>query len=379
MKKNKKNILNIIGLSILFTLAGILIFKNILIYASDTLISGQIGEFLIGTYEENNGYYSPLDDTVAISSDNLNLTVNEIVVSFENNLKEDTLFVLTNTSSDTEPYTIEQKSVRKGYSSIKFSFEEVYLDSIQIKVLSPEGNSLVDIPRGKIDVNVRHVNFIQYNATWLLTYVSIIAFSVLLSIYITSYKKKHEIIYTVNSRNKRESNLELLRVICMILLVAHHYAVHGGLLNLEISTAKYVGLAFLPIGKICFLAFVAISMFFLVDGKHKSERFLRCWLEVVFYSVSLVVVTYAMGGIVKFKDFVSAFFVMISNSHGFAASYLLFLLVYPFILKATKDCSKKQARYLLVVLFWLQILSQIFRVWTQYTQPVFSVNLYFQN
>ena len=63
---------------------------------------------------------------------------------------------------------------------------------------------------------------------------------------------------------------------------------------------------------------------------------------------------------------------MISNSHGFAASYLLFLLLYPFILLATRNTTKKQARYLLLLLFWIQILSQIFRTWTGYTQPVFS-------
>lgn len=33
--------------------------------------------------------------------------------------------------------------------------------------------------------------------------------------------------------SKRESNLELCRVLCMLLIIAHHAIVHGGILNIE--------------------------------------------------------------------------------------------------------------------------------------------------
>lgn len=30
-------------------------------------------------------------------------------------------------------------------------------------------------------------------------------------------------------KTKRKSNIELLRIICIIMIIAHHYTIHGGL------------------------------------------------------------------------------------------------------------------------------------------------------
>lgn len=357
-------------LVILFAVTGLFIFKNVLFYSEYLLASNQLDENVLCSYSKNEELYTPIDGNAAICFNGYRVTANEVEIAFEKGLEEDTTFTLFNASRDCDQQQIEQKIVRKGYRNVKFYFENKDLDSIIVLAQSKDGSHFVNISGGTISLIEQKLNLVQKNKVYCSILVLIFISACILAFLVCKNKaREHK---QINSRALRDSNLELLRIVCMILLVAHHFAVHGGLLKLDFSFPKYVGLVFLPTGKICFIAFIAISMYFLVDGKNKPQRFLRCWLEVVFYSVSLTIITWCLGGSVRFRDLISSFFVMTSNSHGFAASYLLFLLIYPFLLKATKGCKKMQARYLLVVLFGIQILSQIFKTWTGYTQPVFS-------
>ena len=359
-----------LGVMILLFFSGLMIFKNVIFFSENTLISSEINESILFSYSYSDNEYVPTEEDAAIYIDGYDIIANEIEIYLDTGLKEDTVISLYDASGDSDNDLIEQKTVRTGYKKIKFYFESIHLDAIKILLQSKDGSHYINLSTGNIYIRERYRNLLQKNSIYFIKHLGILISSMVLTFIL--YKCNTQNKNNINSRRERESNLELLRIICMVFLVAHHFAVHGGLLGLDFSLPKYVGLIFLPVGKICFIAFIAISMFFLVDGTNKSERFLKCWLEVIFYSVSLTIITWFMGGCIRFRDLVSSFFVMISNSHGFAASYLLFLLIYPFILKATKKTTKKQARYLLIVVFWIQILSQIFRTWTGYTQPVFS-------
>lgn len=49
---------------------------------------------------------------------------------------------------------------------------------------------------------------------------------------------------------ERKSNIELCRIICMLLIIAHHCVVHGGAINIDTCINKYIALFLLPGGKI---------------------------------------------------------------------------------------------------------------------------------
>lgn len=359
---------HILLLYVMILLSLFLVFRNFLLFKEDFLFAHSLNESSMSSYQFDGNIFIPIDETATILADGYNGNANRLDINFEKKLDENTTFILYNTSSEGEQLVVDQKNIRKGYKKISFDFKNQQINELKILAKSVDGSKYVNIPKGTIFLSDRKLS-LNFNETYFFILIIICIF---VSIILTKLCFKSDISETTNSRAKRDSNLELLRVICMILLVAHHFSVHGGLLNLDFSLAKHVGLIFLPVGKICFLAYIAISMYFLVDGKGKFIRFVKCWLEVAFYSVALTILTWAMGGCVSLKDLISSAFVMISNSHGFAASYLLFLLIYPFILKATKNCTKKQARYLLFIVFWIQIMSQILKTWTGYTQPVFS-------
>lgn len=364
MKKRKS-----IFLVMLIFFTGILIFKNSLLYREEVLLSLENSNETMVEFQKSGEVYVPNSTGSYIYVQASGIETNEIQIQFDEAFDENATVQLF-FGDGTNERLIEQKIVREGTEKVKFYFDKTRFEYAKIYVISMDGSHALNLNSGTINICNRYIDFLRTDIQWIASILSLLIFSVVITQLIALLGKKQN--DSVIRGQERDSNIELLRCICMLLLVAHHYAVHGGLLGLEFSLAKYVGLIFLPIGKICFLAFIAISMYFLVDGKAKFSRFLKCWLEVLFYSVILTIATYGMGGIIRIRDFISSFFVMTSNSHGFAASYLLFLLIYPFVLRATKNCSKIQARYLLAVTFGIQILSQIMRALTGYTQPVFS-------
>ena len=178
----------------------------------------------------------------------------------------------------------------------------------------------------------------------------------------------------------RNSNIELLRIICMFMIVIHHFMAHGGLWMLAPSTNKIVVNFFMPFGKVCFDAFVAISCWFLVKSSFKGIRFLKIWLQVFFYNVVFSVLTVLMqnsDGTVGIMEIIGSFLPMIGNSHGFAAAYLVFYLFLPILKKLQDGLTKKQTGYILFVLGATQVIIPIIGYVISYTQPMQSEFLLF--
>lgn len=315
------------------------------------------------------------------------LSADEIWLQIPEGLPVNTIIRLYQQKPNGVLSVLEERTVRHGVKKVQFHTQNQVVNSLLIQLVNNnDGVTFVQPENITLKLLTRDRNLLQKNFKYLIKVLFCFIATALLTFSYTfvqkSNQKSNNKISALSSydtaknmRTQRNSSLELLRIICMILLIGHHFSVHGGLLNLDISEypiPKLIGLIFLPVGKICFITYIAISMYFLVDGWAKFSRFLRCWMEVLFYSVTITIIDYALGGAVRIRDFISSFFVMTGNSHGFAASYLLFLLLYPFLRKLTAKITINQARYLLIVFFFAQIVSQVLYAITGYDQPVHS-------
>lgn len=179
-------------------------------------------------------------------------------------------------------------------------------------------------------------------------------------------------------RADRESNLELCRIVCMLLIIAHHCVLHGGAFEMEgMSGNRIFALFLIPGGKLCFDCFLAISSWHLVDQKFSAKRFLRIWAQVLFYSVAFALIAFMCGIPFRAADWFSVFLPITGNSHGFAAAYLAFYLLLPFLNLLSERLDKKQARWLLILLLYFETGSQIIGVFTSYTQRLSSELLLF--
>lgn len=170
---------------------------------------------------------------------------------------------------------------------------------------------------------------------------------------------------------ERKTNLELLRIICMLLLIGHHCVVHGTGVpyNNPVTFNKVFALFMIPAGKICFMAFLALSTWFMSDQTFRAHRFIRVWMQVFFYSI-LFTFFFAMLAETPLSkmQIISSFFPIIGNSHGFASAYLALYLLLPFLAKIVSNITKRQVVWLIVLLVYFQMISQYFSIFTGYAQ-----------
>jgi hypothetical protein len=182
---------------------------------------------------------------------------------------------------------------------------------------------------------------------------------------------------TKPTKAPRKSNIELCRIICMLLIIAHHCVVHGGAMEMNFCANKWLAIFLVPGGKLCFDCFLAISTWFLVDQSFKMERFIKVWVQVLFYSIVFSILAFAMGTVFSIRNWFSILFPIAGNSHGFAAAYLAFYLILPFLAKISESITKKQAAWLVAILFYIEIITQIIGAVSLYTQPLNSELLLF--
>lgn len=128
---------------------------------------------------------------------------------------------------------------------------------------------------------------------------------------------------------------------------------------MEMCANKFIAAFFVPGGKICFVTFMAISTWFLVDQRFRLSRFLKMWFLVGSITAIFTVVSYILGAPVTWSEWVGAFLPMMGNSHGFAATYLGFYLLLPILLIVKEHITTKpQLLYVLAVLAYFQLAGQ---------------------
>ena len=99
----------------------------------------------------------------------------------------------------------------------------------------------------------------------------------------------------------RNSNLELYRIVVMLLIVAHHYIVNSGVLDLMYEHPFSGNAIFLFLygmwGKIGINCFVLITGYFMCKHKITARKFLKLFLEIEFYNI---IIPHIMGNVNTF-------------------------------------------------------------------------------
>lgn len=151
-------------------------------------------------------------------------------------------------------------------------------------------------------------------------------------------------------KKERNSNLELLRIICMVLIVASHYGSHGGLVDLPLSANHILGLFLKSGGKIGVICFVLITCYFMCEQRFKMATLLRTVLETTFYSLLLFLICRIFGLNVGVGTAIKSLLAVFYGGYWFVPAYIGLYLVQP-ILKVCSDNLKRNG--LLKVIFVL--------------------------
>lgn len=157
----------------------------------------------------------------------------------------------------------------------------------------------------------------------------------------------------MNSDN-RNSNIELYRIIVMILIVAHHYVVHSGIVTYignEFGSAKSIILLIFGCwGKTGINCFVLISGYYLCNKGITLRKWLKLYLEVFFYYI-VIYFSFIISGyeVFSWKECINTIFPIWDLSTGFISCYLVFFFFIPFINMLINNMVEKQHTILIAI------------------------------
>jgi hypothetical protein len=183
--------------------------------------------------------------------------------------------------------------------------------------------------------------------------------------------------------SNRNSNLELFRILTMLLIVAHHYVVNSGLTDLMYQDGLTVRSIFLFLfgawGKVGINCFVLITGYFMCKSKITAHKFFKLLFEIEFYKIVIYFIFLATGyESFSLKGLVKAFLPIMSVSTGFTSCYILFYLVIPFLNILIRNMNEKQHVALLVlVAFIYVILGTIPKITVTFNYVTWFIVLYF--
>ncbi len=170
----------------------------------------------------------------------------------------------------------------------------------------------------------------------------------------------------------RDSNIELYRILSMLLIVAHHYVVNSGLMT-EIygeptSIRSLFLLVFGAFGKIGINCFVLITGYFMCKSQISAKKFAKLFLEVMFYRLIINTIFWVFGyQSFTFKNFLKVLIPFTTVASNFTGTFLIFFLFIPFLNKLIGTLSEKQHLLLIVLAGFTYIFFG--------TVPGFSVNM----
>lgn len=161
---------------------------------------------------------------------------------------------------------------------------------------------------------------------------------------------------TLGQINERSTNIELLRILMMLSLVAHHFTVNSGITNLYDFHHIAGNMVFLQVfgmwGKTAINVFTLITGYFMVEREMTLKRFLKLFLEACFYMYMFYAIFVAAGyQTFSIKELIkTVLFIPYEAGISYSASMFIMMLLIPFANILAKAMDKRQYQIFLILL-----------------------------
>ncbi len=166
------------------------------------------------------------------------------------------------------------------------------------------------------------------------------------------------------TQKKREVNLELLRIIAMLMVISLHYLGKGNTMAAGITAVSpfkpnFINevlawtLEALSYGAVNL--YVMISGYFLINSATRTEKVWKLFVQVLFYSIGIFLIFFAIGKIPwymkgSFYHYGMVLFPFTSQHYWFASIYMILYLLAPFMAIGLRRTNKKQTFGLVIIL-----------------------------
>ncbi|MCI8717930.1 MAG: acyltransferase [Lachnospiraceae bacterium] len=182
----------------------------------------------------------------------------------------------------------------------------------------------------------------------------------------------------------RNSSVELFRIISMLIIIAHHYVVNSGLLEV-INESNHLEendiflLLFGWGGKTGINCFILVTGYYMCTSKITLKKYIKLLSERYFYAIVFFFIFLVTGYMTfSIKDFLKVLIPFFNISDGFVSCFLLFYLLIPFLNKLIKVLNEKEhAILLLILLFIYTILPSFMKATVTFNYVTWFCVLYF--
>lgn len=181
----------------------------------------------------------------------------------------------------------------------------------------------------------------------------------------------------------RDTNIELFRIITMIMIVAHHYVVNSGLLDVMYKEPYSINSVFLfalgAWGKIGINCFVFITGYFMCKSNITAKKFAKLFCEVIFYNIIFYLIFIVFGNEhFSIINLIKILIPIYNVSDDFTSCFLLFFLFIPFINILLKNLTQKNHLILIgLSLFVYSILASVPKFFVMKNYITWFIVLYF--
>lgn len=160
-----------------------------------------------------------------------------------------------------------------------------------------------------------------------------------------------------DSRQRRDSNFEILRIIAMMMVILQHIAVYGGW-PMDINQTFDLGVNSFFIqfiyhfGKIGVWIFVLITGYFMISSKSSVvPKYLKLWLQVLMTSLVIDLAFIIFGNVsVDSIEWKTDLFPIISGDWWFASTYLIVLPFTPFVNRILITLNRREHLTLIIMM-----------------------------
>ena len=157
----------------------------------------------------------------------------------------------------------------------------------------------------------------------------------------------------------RNSNIELLRILCILLIISFHYVFKGGFVYETFCLNEYITKIFWMFGELGVNCFMIITGYFMVQQCFKFRKVILLWLEIQFYNILVLFIVSRLGlsSQTATQHFILELFPVFRDKWWFATVYLILYLFSPFMQRFAKCMSKRE--YIKFLLLCLTLWSVI--------------------
>ena len=161
------------------------------------------------------------------------------------------------------------------------------------------------------------------------------------------------------SKTKRQSGIELLRIIAMIQIIFLHAYQYGLLHDASKAAGDIDGILVTFVWSLCRTpvdVFIMISGYFMITSQFDIKKTIRrggkIYGAMIFYSIILSIIFFISDpSLININSVIKAFTPLMSRTWYFLSNYLIILLLSPFLNKMLASLSKKHYLYFMGIVF----------------------------